>query len=190
MARASKREQIAQAALEQFHLRGFHATGINDITAAAGAPKGSFYNHFSSKEESALEALDRYGAGLRFDLLTAPGRSPLERLRAHFDFLRRPVVDSGFSQGCLVGNLAAEVADHNEVIRAAVRRGFDQWAALIAEVLTEAREAGEVDAGLDADDAARFILSAWEGTLLVARADKSSVPFDSFFHMVFGVVLH
>jgi TetR/AcrR family transcriptional repressor of nem operon len=89
-----------------------------------------------------------------------------------------------------VGNLAAEVADHNEVIRAAVRRGFDQWAALIAEVLTEAREAGEVDAGLDADDAARFILSAWEGTLLVARADKSSVPFDSFFHMVFGVVLH
>jgi TetR/AcrR family transcriptional repressor of nem operon len=189
MARASKREEIAQAALQQFHSRGFHATGINDITAAAGVPKGSFYNHFSSKEESALEALDRFAVGLRVGLLTTPGRPALERLRAHFEFLARPVVDSGYSRGCLVGNFGAEVADHNETIRAAVRQSFDVWAAAIGRVLTEARQAGDVDAGLDVDETARFVLSAWEGTLIVARADKSSAPFDSFFHMVFGVVL-
>lgn len=40
MGRPSKREDIAQAALRQFHARGFNATGISDITAAAGAPKG------------------------------------------------------------------------------------------------------------------------------------------------------
>ncbi|MEV6994898.1 TetR family transcriptional regulator C-terminal domain-containing protein [Streptomyces sp. NPDC093228] len=189
MARASKREEIAQAALDQFHSHGFHATGINDITAAAGAPKGSFYNHFSSKEESALEALSRYADSLRFDILFTPGQPALDRLRAHFEFLRRMTVDSGFARGCLVGNFGVEVADHNETIRSAVRQSFDQWAGLISRVLTEAREAGELGAGLDADEAARFILSAWEGTLIVARADKTSIPFDSFFHMVFGVVL-
>ncbi|MBX9396731.1 TetR/AcrR family transcriptional regulator [Streptomyces sp. TRM72054] len=40
--------------------RGYAATGVKDITDAAGAPKGSFYNHFKSKE-----ALDRYGATRR-----------------------------------------------------------------------------------------------------------------------------
>jgi TetR/AcrR family transcriptional repressor of nem operon len=189
MARPSKREEIAQAALQQFHSRGFHATGINDITQAAGAPKGSFYNHFSSKEDSALEALSRYAAGLRFDILTAPGRPALDRLRAHFEFLGQATVDSGFARGCLVGNFGAEVADHSEVIRAAVRQSFEGWASLIKQVLAEAQEAGELAGGLDVEEAARFILSTWEGTLIVARADKSSAPFDSFFRMVFDVVL-
>ncbi|WP_063795967.1 TetR/AcrR family transcriptional regulator [Streptacidiphilus griseoplanus] len=189
MARASKREEIAEAALQQFHTHGFNATGISDITAAAGAPKGSFYNHFSSKEESALEALSRYGAGLRFDILTTPGRPALERLRAHFEHLGRDTVDSGFTRGCLVGNLGAEVADHSEEIRTAVRRGFDLWASNIRQALTEAQEAGDLDGALDTAAAARFILSAWEGTLIVARADKSTAPFEAFFHMVFDVTL-
>lgn len=189
MARASKREEIAQAALQQFRTRGFNATGINDITTAAGAPKGSFYNHFSSKEESALEALSRYAATLEFEILATPGRPALERLRAHFEFLSRDTVDNGFARGCLVGNFGAEVADHSMEIRSAVQRGFDQWAAYIRQVLTEAQEAGDLDSALDPADAALFILSAWEGTLIAARADKSAAPFDAFFRMVFDVVL-
>lgn len=189
MARASKREEIAQAALEQFRTRGFNATGISDITSAAGAPKGSFYNHFASKEDSALEALERYAAGLRFEMLDAAGQPPLERLRAHFAFMGADTVDSGFARGCLVGNFGAEVADHSEEIRSAVQRGFQQWAARIARVLTEAQEAGEVGAGLDVRATALFVLSAWEGTLIAARADKSSAPIDAFFQLVFDVLL-
>ncbi|MPY30012.1 TetR family transcriptional regulator [Streptomyces adustus] len=189
MARASKREEIAQAALEQFRTRGFNATGISDITSAAGAPKGSFYNHFASKEESALEALSRYGAGLRFDLLDTPGKPALERLRAHFEFLGADTVARDFARGCLVGNLGAEMADHSEEIRSAVQGGFQRWVAHLRRVLTEAQEAGELDASLDVQEAALFLLSAWEGTLIAARADKSSAPFDAFFHMVFGVLL-
>jgi len=189
VARPSKREQIAQAALRQFHAHGFNATGISDITAAAGAPKGSFYNHFASKEECALEALSRYGESLRFDILTTPGRPALKRLRTHFEFLGENMTRSGFAKGCLVGNFGAEVADHSPEIRSAVRAGFDQWALLIRQVLTEAQQAGELDNALDAGAAAVFILSAWEGMLIVTRADKSSVPFDAFFDMVFGVFL-
>lgn len=189
MGRASKREEIAQAAFEQFHAQGFNATGINDITKAAGVPKGSFYNHFSSKEESALEALTRYAATLRFDMLTTPGRPPLERLRAHFEFLSRDTVDNGFVRGCLVGNFAAEVADHHEDIRSAVKSGFDQWAAQIRQVLTEAQAAGEVSGSLDVGATALFVLSAWEGALIAARADKSAAPVDAFFRTVFDVVL-
>ncbi|GGT03429.1 TetR family transcriptional regulator C-terminal domain-containing protein [Streptomyces chromofuscus] len=189
MGRASKREEIAQAAFQQFHARGFNATGINDITRAAGVPKGSFYNHFSSKGDSALEALIRYAATLRFDMLTAQDRPPLERLRAHFEFLSKDTVENGFVRGCMVGNFGAEVADHNEEIRAAVKRGFDQWGAQIRQVLVEAQEAGDLDGGLDAGVTALFILSAWEGTLIAARADKSAAPVEAFFRTVFDVIL-
>ncbi|MFF0837727.1 TetR family transcriptional regulator C-terminal domain-containing protein [Streptomyces sp. NPDC003388] len=189
MGRASKREEIAQAALRQFHAQGFNATGINDITTAAGVPKGSFYNHFSSKEESALDALSRYAATLRFDMLATPALPPLDRLRAHFEFLARDTVDNGFVHGCLVGNFGAEVADHNEEIRAAVKGGFDQWAERIRQVLVEAQDRGDVSGGLDTTVTALFILSAWEGTLITARADKSAAPVDAFFRTVFNVVL-
>ncbi|MGW1729093.1 TetR family transcriptional regulator C-terminal domain-containing protein [Streptomyces sp. NPDC002306] len=189
MGRASKREEIAQAAFEQFFARGFSATGINDITKAAGVPKGSFYNHFSSKEESALEALNRYAATLRFEMLTATDTPPLDRLRAHFEFLSRDTVDNGFVRGCLAGNLGAEVADHSEQIRTAVKDGFDRWAAQIGQLLAEAQEAGDLDGGLDVHATALFVLSAWEGTLIAARADKSAAPVDAFFRTVFDVVL-
>jgi len=88
-----------------------------------------------------------------------------------------------------VGNLGAEVADHSEEIRSAVQGGFQRWATRIRQVLTEAKEAGELDAALDVEAAALFILSAWEGTLIAARADKSSAPLDAFFRMVFDVLL-
>ncbi|WP_406424298.1 TetR/AcrR family transcriptional regulator [Streptomyces sp. NBC_00873] len=54
MARASLRENLITAAVEQFHIHGYAAAGVKDITDAAGAPKGSFYNHFESKEALAV----------------------------------------------------------------------------------------------------------------------------------------
>ncbi|HEX6451313.1 MAG TPA: TetR family transcriptional regulator C-terminal domain-containing protein [Trebonia sp.] len=128
-----------------------------------------------------MDALSRYGESLRFDILTTPRRPALERLRAHFEFLSEDTTGSGFARGCLAGNFTAEVADHSPEVRSAVRAGFDQWALLIGQVLTEAQQAGELNRALDAAAAAVFILSAWEGTLLVARADKSAAPFDAFF---------
>ena len=198
MGRASKREEIAEAAFRQFHARGFNATGINDITKAAGVPKGSFYNHFSSKEESALEALSRYADTLRFDLLATPDLPPLERLRAHFEYLSRDTVDNGFVRGCLVGNFfsssgrqssCSEIADHSEEIRAAAKQGFDAWAHRLGAVLAEAQAAGDLDGSLNTETIALFILSAWEGTLIAARVDKSSAPVDAFFELVFERIL-
>ena len=61
MARRSMREEIVDAAVAQFHEKGFNAAAVKDITDRAGVPKGSFYNHFESKEALAIVALERYG---------------------------------------------------------------------------------------------------------------------------------
>jgi len=43
-------EALLDAAVKEFGAKGFHATGINDITRAAGVALGSFYTWFESKE--------------------------------------------------------------------------------------------------------------------------------------------
>ncbi|MEU8107608.1 TetR family transcriptional regulator C-terminal domain-containing protein [Nonomuraea muscovyensis] len=189
MARRSMREEIVEAALEQFHTHGYNAAGVKTITDAAGVPKGSFYNHFDSKEALAVVALRRYGAGRRLEDLAHGDGEPLARLRAHFESLRDLVVAQEFTRGCLLGNFGAEIADHNELIRAEIREGFHAWAEAIAAALAEAQRAGTVRAELDPGDTARFLVNAWEGALLGARADRSAAAFDTFFALVFGPLL-
>jgi TetR/AcrR family transcriptional repressor of nem operon len=183
------REEIVDAAVEQFHAKGYNAAGVKDITDAAGAPKGSFYNHFDSKESLALVALERYGASRRLEDLAPSGVAPLVRLREHFEFLRDDVVDADFTRGCLFGNFGAEVADHSETIRTGVRESLGHWASAISGVLAEAKQTGAVRADLDTERTARFVLNAWEGTLIAARSSRSGEAFDDFFDNVFGTLL-
>ncbi|MFD6973998.1 TetR family transcriptional regulator C-terminal domain-containing protein [Streptomyces sp. NPDC059949] len=189
MARASLRESIIEAAVERFHARGYAATGVKDITDAAGAPKGSFYNHFASKEALAVVALERYGASRRLDMLRDETVAPLVRVRAHFEFLRDENLAADFNRGCLVGDLAVEVADHSEAVRAIVHASLTHWREALTLALAEAQRAGEVSRAQDAATLASFVLSAWEGTLISTRADRSARPFEAFFTMVFGVLL-
>ena len=60
MARRSLRDQILRAGLPVLFRCGYQAASVRDICAAAGAPQGSFTNHFRSKEAFAVEVLDQY----------------------------------------------------------------------------------------------------------------------------------
>lgn len=189
MARPSKRQQIADAAVEHFHSHGYNATGIGDIAAAAGAPKGSFYNHYDSKTQAAMEAVSRYAESLPLDVLSTPGRSPLGRLRTHFELMGQETIRGGYSRGCMVGNFGAEIADHSDEIRSVLKEGVERWTELVRQVLGQAQEAGELDPELDALTLAHSILSAWEGTLIMARITKSATSFDAFYSTTFDVLL-
>lgn len=189
MARQSKREEIVDAALTMFHSKGFNAAAVKDITDAAGAPKGSFYNHFASKEALAVIALERYGVSRHLETLADPAVPPLTRLREHFVFLRGEVADVGYTRGCLFGNFSGEIVDHSETLRAAVEGALRTWQDAIAGAIAEAQQDGSVRPGLDPRTTARFLLDAWEGSLLDVRADRSAASFDTFFEMVFEVLL-
>lgn len=188
MARKSTREEIVTAALDRFHARGYNAAGVNDITQAAGVPKGSFYNHFDSKEALAIVALERYGDGRRLEDLTDSSVPPVQRLRSHFEFLRDEVVRYEYHRGCLYGNFGTEIVDHRDAIRDAVRHSLDKWASLIATTLVEAQRAGTIRADVDPEVTAGFLVNAWEGTLIRARTDRSPAAFDAFFS-VFDTLL-
>src|SRR5205085_1513204 len=50
MPKPSLKEAILEAGLKAMFRTGYNGTSVRDVTAAAGAPQGSFTNHFRSKE--------------------------------------------------------------------------------------------------------------------------------------------
>ena len=188
MPRPSVKQQIIDAGLAELHARGYAACSVDGITKAARVPKGSFYNHFASKEDFAVEAARRY-----FDLTGWPTSfeetSAVGQLRAGFAALYQAARAREFSRGCMWGNLANEVADHSAAIRGALAEGLDAWSAIVTELVARAQLAGEISADRDPAALGRFIVNAWEGALTRSRVVRDGQPIDDFFEMVFGSLL-
>jgi TetR/AcrR family transcriptional repressor of nem operon len=63
--------------------KGYSAVGLNEILAAAGVPKGSFYHYFGSKDAFGEALLEDYFEGYLADIdrvLAEPGLTMGERL--------------------------------------------------------------------------------------------------------------
>lgn len=187
--RPSLKAALVDAAEEEFRANGYTATGVATITARASAPKGSFYNHFSSKEELAGVVLDRYAEGRRIGILSDEGRSPLTRIHGHFEHLREDLERSEFSQGCLFGAFAAEITDANRALRSRVRGAFDAWRSALACAIGQAKAAGEVADSVDPVSAADLLVDAWEGAALRARASGTSAPIDNIMTTALRLIL-
>jgi TetR/AcrR family transcriptional regulator, transcriptional repressor for nem operon len=188
MPRHSVRDVIVQTALGEFHRMGYAACSVDTITRAAGVPKGSFYNHFKSKEDLAVEVVAKYAAEAEWHGVD-PELAPLDRLRAQFRVMADVLVRNGYTRGCMIGNMGEELADHSEPMRAQVRAGLGGWAEGIADTLRAARDAGALGGDADPDMLGRFVLDAWEGALIRAKAVKNDQPIDDFFATVFGRLL-
>src|ERR1700761_6638738 len=145
MTRRNVREQIVEAGMKALLEKGFNGCGVQEITALAGVPKGSFYNHFESKEALGAEIVERYGADKRRrELLADKSIPPLERLRRHYERLITVCADAQFERGCILGNFSAELSNQSEVIRDSLRRLYERWTKDVEATIAEAQEQGAV----------------------------------------------
>jgi TetR/AcrR family transcriptional repressor of nem operon len=60
---------------------------------------------------------------------------------------------------------------------------------VLACAIADGRHEGTIRSGIDPRVTARFVLAAWEGTLIEMRAEKSGTAFDDFFEIAFGTLL-
>jgi TetR/AcrR family transcriptional regulator, transcriptional repressor for nem operon len=190
MAIHDTKEKIIQAGLKSLLEKGFNGVGVQEITEAAGVPKGSFYNHFESKDALGVEIVERYGVGsTRRAVLTDKTVRPLERLRTHFAALNDMFVASEFKRGCLLGNFSAELANQSPAVRDSLAQLFKKWTKDLEAAIADAQAEGSIASKARAGDLAAFLLDAYEGTLLRARVERSRVPFDRFMKFAFGQIL-
>jgi TetR/AcrR family transcriptional repressor of nem operon len=196
MPRASVRDQLIASAVEVFHARGFNGCSVQDIVEAAGVPKGSFYNHFESKEALGVEVVRAYTALVggyvveagAADILSGGG-SPLGRIRAYFEAVIEQNVSCGVRKGCLLGNFATELAPHSTDIAKAVTDALDNWSAAVAQALAQAQEAGELSKDAHVDALARYLVDGYEGAAARAKLIGERAPMDDFIRTTFDFLL-
>lgn len=190
MPRHNVRQKIVDAGLKVLIEKGFNGSGVQDITAAAGVPKGSFYNHFESKEALGAEIVDIYARdNPRRAILGDSSIPPLQRLRAHFERLNAIFTDANFGRGCLLGNFSAELSGQSELIRGRLASLYLNWSSEVAAVIAEAQADGSIATKAPALDLASFLLDAYEGALLRARVEKDGRAFDRFTRIAFSQIL-
>jgi TetR/AcrR family transcriptional repressor of nem operon len=168
MSRGNVRSRIVEHAEDVFRRRGFSAS-IQDLTEAAGVPKGSFYNHFGTKAELAVEIVGRYVRATDTTMLGQRGVPVIDRLRNHFAGQAWRAVTTGLEFGCLLATLAAESPSAGDDVRAAVRESLASWTGVIAATIAEGQGSGEVSTRRPAADLAAFLVDSFEGGALRAK---------------------
>ena len=189
MAKSNVRDKLIAAGLELFHTKGYNACGVSDITDAAGVPKGSFYNHFKSKELLALAVLDRYQSLLGLDTLKDKSKPPVLRLRSLFKGYMTFQIKWQFARGCLMGNFGAELSSQSPAIRKTLKKMFERCYDAIAQVVQEAKERGDIDKRCNPQETARFLYNAWQGAVINSKITQSQTPFENFFSVVFDSIM-
>jgi TetR/AcrR family transcriptional regulator, transcriptional repressor for nem operon len=186
------RDNLVKVGVRMLHESGYTGTGIKDIVGAADVPKGSFYNHFDSKEVFGKEVVDAYfhdGFIASQPLFENASIAPLTRLRRYFDERIQAFQEIGYTRGCLMGNLSLEIADHSTLIRDNIAEHFQTWSKMFETCISEAQETGAIRSRQPASLIAQFVLNSWEGALLRMRVDKSDKPLRDFTEVVFGSIL-
>jgi TetR/AcrR family transcriptional repressor of nem operon len=169
------RERILREASRLMLSKGYTATTVDEICAAAGVTKGSFFHYFASKERLGEEALDVFFRML--DRCFSDGtfmsrRDPLERV---FGYLRN-IVDLSTSgtipKSCLIGNFAQELSDVNPNIRERCSRYFDDWIKGFTMLLDAAAEQHGIAGKIDTRSIGEYLVSVIEGTIVVYKAQR------------------
>jgi TetR/AcrR family transcriptional repressor of nem operon len=170
---------------------GYQGATVRDICAAAGAPHGSFTNHFRSKEAFAQEVLDRFFVhtkGFVREALDDKSLTPRQRLKRFLEIISGELKDGAFNRGCLIGDFSLQASSESELLRQRLEAIFQEWRVPFASCIAEAQSAGEIDATFDPMDLAEFLLASWEGAILRMRVERGPAALDRFKNIVFQTV--
>ncbi len=193
MAARDTKTELIKAGLGIMARQGFNAAGIDAILKRANVPKGSFYHHFSSKQDFGLAVIDHFATGIDhiFTMyLTDDSLSPATRLRNCLESLVARFEVNNCSIGCLVANLGQELADQSEEFRLRLAGVFRSWITHFEKSIREAQENGEIGNSMPADLLAEFFLSGFEGALLLSKVLKSPAPLKNFIDVFFAKILN
>jgi len=168
------RDAIIRAATDLFRQQGYAATGLNEIVARSGAPKGSLYHYFPRGKEQIGEEVVR-GAGrvvaMTLAELAAGEPGPGAVLRRYARLVVGWMEASDFHDGGPITTVLLELAPGVHGVTAAGREAFASWSAVLDGELTKR--------GVTRARARRLstlAISALEGSLVLARVQQDGRP--------------
>ena len=160
--------------------QGYHGTGLNQIVAEAAAPKGSMYFHFpGGKEQLVAEAVAASAAYLDAALLACERPTALESLDVYIAEAASVLERSDFADGCPIATVVLEVGPRSSLIGDACADAVEVLLSRVAGWLERDGFSAET-----ARQRAQLVYAAIEGTLMFAKARRSSEPLTTLRHQL------
>lgn len=175
-AKVDTRQSLLSTAQRIIAARGYAAVGINEVLAAAGVPKGSFYHYFGSKDAFGEAMLQSYFD----DYLRAMDRIVADKSKnaaAHLMSYWEKFYDTQAAddcQGrCLVVKIGAEVADLSEVMRAAAKAGTTAIVDRLDRMIGNGIADGSVSVEQSPRTTAETLYDLWLGASIMAKIHRN-----------------
>ena len=165
-----KKEVIGKAA-DLFWSKGYEAASTDELLAAMGIGKGSFYLAFpEGKRELFENALEQFNndALLRLQVALAKTDKPAEQVRKFFRDIAHAPKDE-HAKGCFMGNTVAELSNVDNQLKLKAVKRLKQLEQLFYEAVTAAQEKGELKTKEDAAILARYLVTMWNGLNITRR---------------------
>ncbi|GAC1375860.1 MAG: transcriptional regulator YxaF [Ktedonobacteraceae bacterium] len=166
------RDHIIEVTSQLLEAQGYHATGLNQIIAQSGAPRGSLYYHFpQGKEELTAEAVTRAG-NLNVQRIKeglAQIEEPGEAIRQFIHNVAYHVEHSGFEAGGPLAIVAMETVNSSERLNAVCRLAYQQLQQAFADKLVQSGYTQE-----RARQLATFVTASVEGGIILSRTNHNS----------------
>lgn len=172
------RDKILNVALDVIRAKGYAATSVDDLCAAAGVTKGAFFHHFDSKDELGVAAAEHWSTVTSHLFADAPYHrhdDPLERVMAYIAF-RRDILEGELPEfTCLVGTMVQEVHQSSPAIAKACDASISGHAATIEPYIAEAMaqrglDPAGADTGWSASSLALHTQAVLQGAFILAKA--------------------
>ena len=169
------RIKILQAAQLLMLRKGYTATTIDQICEEAGITKGSFFHHFSSKEQLATVVLDYYWTNLQgmIDETIFQKKDPLARIYNFLDFTIKIYQTPLFESSCLLGNLAQEISATNEELRQLCDSYLSRQVEIIKKQFDEAIEFHSASKNIDTHSLASSLVAVIQGSIILAKVGNN-----------------
>ncbi|MBV8853908.1 MAG: TetR/AcrR family transcriptional regulator [Sinobacteraceae bacterium] len=171
------RQKLLDAALSVVRAKGYTATTVDELCAAAGVTKGAFFHHFNSKEELAVAAADYWSERTSAFFAAAPYQrleDPLDRVLGYLEF-RRTILQGEVAEfTCLVGTMVQETYGTNPDIRAACEASISGHAAQVEADIAAAMKRYDVRADWTASSLALHTQAVLQGAFILAKAKGSA----------------
>jgi TetR/AcrR family transcriptional repressor of nem operon len=172
-------DDALERAMDVLWTKGYEATSLDDLCAATGLSRSSFYAAFGSKRNLLLRSVQRYSDRRTPNIETVLDQ-PLP-IRDGFTALLRQFIDQIVAgtgrRGCFLGNCAAELPRNDRAAMAEVRKGMGRTEAVFREALERAQARGELRPSANAEALARFLTAGIQGLRLVGKvnADRATL---------------
>jgi TetR/AcrR family transcriptional regulator, transcriptional repressor for nem operon len=184
---ATARQKLLDAALSLIRTRGYEATTVEDLCAAAGVTKGAFFHHFDSKEALAVAAAEYWSETTSAFFAAAPYHrraDPLQRVLGYIDFRKAILTGKVPEFTCLVGTMVQEIYVSSPAIRNACDASISSHAATLEPDIAEAMTRYRVRGDCTARSLALHTQAVLQGAYVLAKAKgNAAIAAESIDHL-------